>query len=294
MSAPFQLPENPATRSVCALFLERASGDVCERMRWHRKQVLGEFCAEYGDVPVSQLRPYHLKLWAEARPNLHSGYSVRSWIAAVKACFGWACSLGIVDRNPFTRVTSKPGKRGRPLTDAEFQAMLRFTDAPMRRFLIFLRFTGCRPGEAAAATWKDINAKQLALVLAKHKTAKKTGKPRVIYLHPVAIRLLAWIRRNQPTPLDALIFVNRWGKSWKNSTRAQRMKRIRELAGLPKDARYYGCRHAFATRAILNGVEIKTLAELMGHSCVSTTEVYTHVAGNHDHLHDAVSRAFEK
>jgi site-specific recombinase XerD len=53
----------------------------------------------------------------------------------------------------------------------------------------------------------------------------------------------------------------------------------------------YGLRHAFGTRSILNGVDLKTLSELMGHTTTRTTEHYLHLAGQRSHLADAMLRA---
>lgn len=51
------------------------------------------------------------------------------------------------------------------------------------------------------------------------------------------------------------------------------------------EAKLYGIRHAFGTRAIMSGsVDLKTLAEVMGHTTTRTTEHYLHVAGKHEHL----------
>jgi AraC-like DNA-binding protein len=57
------------------------------------------------------------------------------------------------------------------------------------------------------------------------------------------------------------------------------MQRARERAKIPDEVKLYGLRHAFGTRAILNGVDIKTLAELLGHTTTRMSEHYIHLAG---------------
>jgi site-specific recombinase XerD len=69
------------------------------------------------------------------------------------------------------------------------------------------------------------------------------------------------------------------------------MQRARAKAGIPDDAKLYGLRHRFGTQAIINGVDIKTLAELMGHTTVRMTEIYLHLAAQHPHLVAAMRRA---
>ncbi len=75
---------------------------------------------------------------------------------------------------------------------------------------------------------------------------------------------------------------------WTKNTLAQRVKRARKLAGIPDDAKLYGVRHAFGTRAVLNGVPLKTLAELLGHTTTRMSEHYVHLAGQHAHLASAM------
>ena len=69
------------------------------------------------------------------------------------------------------------------------------------------------------------------------------------------------------------------------------MQRARAKAGIPDDCKLYGLRHRFGTEAILNGVDIKTLAELMGHSTTKMSENYVHLAGQASHLAAAMRRA---
>jgi site-specific recombinase XerD len=69
------------------------------------------------------------------------------------------------------------------------------------------------------------------------------------------------------------------------------MATVRRRANLPDDAKLYGCRHAFGTAAVLAGVDVLTLAELMGHTQLETTRWYVHLSGKTDHLVDAMERA---
>lgn len=62
------------------------------------------------------------------------------------------------------------------------------------------------------------------------------------------------------------------------------MRRARELAGVPNDVKLYGIRHAFGTRGIVNGCDLKTLSTLMGHTSTRMTECYTHLARQNEHL----------
>ena len=73
------------------------------------------------------------------------------------------------------------------------------------------------------------------------------------------------------------------------------MVRGRRRAGIDEEVKLYGVRHAFGTKAIVNGgLDIKTVAELMGHTTTRMTEHYLHVAGQSAHLAAAMLKVHAK
>src|SRR6266699_2834581 len=112
--------------------------------------------------------------------------------------------MELIHRNPFAKLRSRGRpQRRRPMTDVELQTLLRGSDPTFRRFLIFLKFTGCRPGEAASMLWADVHFEEGAVVLKEHKTARKTGRPRAIPLVPTVIKLVLWMRSHCQIPANA-------------------------------------------------------------------------------------------
>lgn len=157
--------------------------------------------------------------------------------------------------------------------------------------LIFLRYTEARPGEASLLEWTDIDLERAVIVLNEHKTTRtqRVKKPRVIPLHPMVLKLLIHIRkRGEP---GNRVFLNHRKTAWNRSNLSLRMRRARAAAGIPDDAKLYGLRHGFGTRSVLNGVDIKTLSELMGHTTTRMTEHYVHLAGHQGHLAAAMLQA---
>jgi len=266
-----------------------------------RKPYLQSFAEALGKKLVRDCGPEHMESWVESHPEWVSDWTRNGAIRNVQVAFNWAASRKVdrsrrlIPENPFRGVTHPVGEPRRDMTDAEFVALLRSTverwwktrPTPGKRFreiLIFLRYTGARPSEAAKLRWSHIDTEQGVIVLTEHKTSRtqKVKKPRIIALHPSAIRLLARIRRRGE---GEYVFVNHRRTPWNKNSLALRIKRAREKAGLPDDVKLYGVRHAFGTRAITNGsVDLKTLSELMGHTTTRTTEHYLHVAGKHEHL----------
>ena len=260
---------------------------------------LNSLAAELGEMPVTSCKPIHVLLWIENHPEWASDWTKHSIITYVQAAFNWAVDTAeIIDKNPFRKITHPEGMARRDISPDEFQRMLRGTTgrrsryrpspgARMREILVFLRVTGCRPSEAAKLQWKHIDADKQIAILPQHKTAKsqKQPLPRVIHLHPVAIKLLLRIANRRE---GEYVFLTYRRTPWNRHTLAQRISRARGKENIPMDATLYGLRHAFGTRAIVNGCDIKTLATLMGHTTTKMTERYIHLAGKSEHLSAAL------
>lgn len=195
----------------------------------------------------------------------------------------------------------KPPPRSRAMTDAGFRSLLRAEKNPrFRAFLYALRSTGCRPKEARTLTWSQVRDDRW--VLNEHKTSRKTGKPRVVYLTGPMRKLMRILRRQELRSGGGRaiaryrdpdhVFLNAYGRPWTRDAVRQRVERLREKAGLPDDVCAYLLRHAFGTHAIVNGVDVATVAELMGHTSLEmVTGVYLHLADQQKHLQDAAERA---
>jgi len=74
------------------------------------------------------------------------------------------------------------------------------------------------------------------------------------------------------------VFINQSGTMWTVQALTKYFRAVRKRAGLSSEVKPHGCRHSYATGAIMRGVDIATLASLMGHANISTTQQYTHLA----------------
>jgi integrase len=131
-------------------------------------------------------------------------------------------------------------------------------------FLISVH-TGMRAGEQLALTRR---------VIALHKT--KAGKTRHIPLNTVALEAFKELQGNKP---HGPIFKNTEGQQLRSS-RDWFEPAIRET-GLT-DCTWHCNRHTFASRLVMAGVDIRTVAHLMGHSTIQMTMRYAHLAPEHN------------
>ena len=254
-----------------------------------RRRLWTLFRAAYGTLPLADCRPVVLLEFIAAQKGCRSNWTRRRLKATICKPFNEADTLGLIPRNPFRGLRIPAGKDGRDWTQEEYRAILRVAPPYSRRLIVFLRLSGGRPGEARTLRWSQIRKEVRAIVQGQHKTAHTSRAPRRIHFNGPLLKLLAWLGRNKAHP--TFVFVNRMGRPWTIRALCNHMAILRKRAGLPDDVRTHGARHTFGTNAVMNGVDLATLAQLMGHASVKTTERYVHLAHKREWLNAAMEKA---
>lgn len=111
----------------------------------------------------------------------------------------------------------------------------------------------------------------------------KGGKERLV---PIGDEALAWLERylknGRPTLVapgqTPVMFPSSRGKPMTRQTFWHRLKQIAQAAGIRKPLSPHTLRHAFATHLVNHGADLRVVQLLLGHSDLSTTQIYTHVA----------------
>jgi integrase len=125
-----------------------------------------------------------------------------------------------------------------------------------------------------------------------HKTAKKTDKPRMIFLSKKMQRRLSQLKRRSRS---RYVFVNTRGEPWTENAIRQQVARIRTKSHLASDVCAYLIRHTYGTWALMRGVGAATVAALMGHTSTEmVVKVYSHLADQHAYMKDAAERATQR
>lgn len=278
-------------RSVIELYLKSGTARLSATRRAETERLLAEFAAHLGDRPWKACLKADLVLWAQSHAGWASDWTVKAAYAIAQRPFNWAADLGLIGHNPFRGASHPDGERRLPIGDDDFRRLLRAAAPCFRRALLFLRYSGCRPCEFRKITWPDVDTRRGVVVLLQHKSARacRERRPRLIALSTPLTKLLSWHARRFGAG-DGPVFRNGQGRPWTRDALDKRLLRLRQRVGLPPTVKLYGCRHAFATQAVISGVDVKTLAELMGHSTTRMTEHYLHLAGRVDHLRAAAQR----
>ena len=267
----------------------RLSPESMRNFDWYGQR----FAESYGLVQIRDLVPQHVNKFLTANPSwgpttrynaARSLYRIFSWYATQHRA---ANPLKGLERDT-------PKARERAMSEQEFRGLLKGERSTrFKMFLYALWATGARPKEARTLKW--IHVRTDMWVLPEHKTVRKTKKPRVVYLNGPMRKLMVVLRRDVSSEF---VFLNSRGMPWSSNAVRIRIEKLRARPAFKekfkehKDQCAYLIRHAFGTNAIVNGVDVATVAELMGHTSVEmVSTVYLHLADQQQHLNHAVDRA---
>lgn len=265
----------------------KAANDIGEQTKADAERRMAGFADRCGDLPADAIRPVHVDEWLATRTGW-GPTSRHDGAGAVRAVFRWAMRQGLIDRDPLSAMAKPPRKPKReaiPSAEQVGKAMAAVLAPELRDILDFIHATGCRPKEARTLEARHLDRAAHVAVLTEHKTARKTGTKRRIYLpkpaQDIAYRL-ADLRPEGP------IFLNSAGNPWTHNALGLAMRRVKKRAGV--DIVPYDMRHGFATDAITAGVPAALVAEMMGHADLRMLGRYTHLSDKHEALREAVEK----
>jgi len=250
---------------------------------------LGQFMEyveqELGEVTIGEIAEADIKPflgWLHDRGV--SRRTIRARLAAVKALFKHCVRAGILTNNPASLIASP--KLGKPLPAVLQESETRLiphvidttTAIGLRDLLLceLLYGSGLRISEALQLNLGDIDAQR--------RTVRVLGKRLKQRIVPVTMScieaLLAWLqeRGSIAEPGEAALFVGARGRRMSPSTAWRMVQAV--LGPITESARKgpHVLRHSFATHLLDNGADLTAVSELLGHSSLSTTQVYTHVS----------------
>ncbi|SEK35563.1 integrase/recombinase XerD [Carnobacterium iners] len=148
-----------------------------------------------------------------------------------------------------------------------------------RAILEVMYATGLRVSELTELKLDDLH-----LSLGLIQTIGKGEKERILPLGNLAVQWTETYlnhsrnRLERPNQRSKYVFLNHHGRKltrqgvWKN------LKIIVKKAGIEKQVTPHTLRHSFATHLLENGADLRTVQELLGHSDISTTQIYTHIS----------------
>ncbi len=252
---------------------------------------------------VSEAAPYHVETWlreCHAFKRLPSGKRSdqptsstyrHNLVRAVKSAFCWGEAQGYIATNPVRRVKVPPQvPRGdEAYLEPDQWAKVVACDDPnlldLLDVLTVLYETGCRPQELRRVESRhyDRAARTWDFVVEESKGKRDR---RTVLLSDPAFEICQRLALKHP---EGPIFRDRRGKPWTATALDRECEKLSKLVGFHLTP--YMVRHTFATRKILAGVDLISIAALMGHrNLTSLSRVYAHVMRRQDHLRAALKQ----
>jgi integrase/recombinase XerD len=276
----------PIDRFLDAVWMERGlspntlsayRADLTALQRWLEQRGIDLLVARRADV----LGFMAARVEGGARPR-----STARQLSSFRRFYRYMVREGVVREDPTGQIAMPKVGRSLPrsLTEEEVEAL---RAAPVvsdplghrdRTMLEVLYATGLRVTELVSLTLGQVNLNQGVL-----RIVGKGGRERLI---PLGEEACAWVQQFLRGP-RAEILLERQTDSLFPTRRGDRMtrqafwhiiKRYARKAGVEKDLSPHTLRHAFATHLLNHGADLRVVQMLLGHSDLSTTQIYTHVA----------------
>ena len=242
---------------------------------------LSGYLAEKHKMTVpKQVSPGELALWMIWMEN--KGLSMRSIArhrVAMRQFFKYLTEEGIIETNPSLLIDGP--KVGRPLpsviSEKQVDDLLAAPDRESRlglrdaAMLEVLYATGLRVSELVSIKrehWHD----GYVIVMGKG------GKERLIPYGDEAdalVKRYLLSRLHQDSPY---LFISTHGKPMTRQNFWGRVKKYAKVAGIQKNISPHTLRHAFATHLLMHGADLRAVQMMLGHTDITTTEIYTHIA----------------
>ncbi|MFM9377893.1 site-specific tyrosine recombinase XerD [Gordonia sp. VNK21] len=257
----------------------------------YRDFLAGRRLAALRDVDEAAVRDFLVQLRKgdpDAGQPALADSSVARTLVAVRGLHKFAAAEGLVDTDVAHAV--RPPKPARRLPKAlpvdEVLAILEAAgaaDHPRalrdRALLELLYSCGARISEVTGLDVDDLDLEDRSVVL-----RGKGGKDRIVPIgRPAVAAVDAYLVRGRPSLAKKggpALFLNARGGRLSRQSAWQVLVDAAERAGIDKDVSPHTLRHSFATHLLDGGADVRVVQELLGHSSVTTTQVYTLVTVN--------------
>lgn len=255
---------------------------------------LNQFLAFSSDVP-SPFERTHLTAYIRSLNQQYKPKSAKRKVAALKAFCSYLVYEDILDLHPFSKIrtsfrepallpktipldtiqtllrTVYHAKEHSPLTEKQRYHVLR--DIAVLELLFA---TGIRVSELSFLKPENINFMDKTL-----KIYGKGARERILYIeNSDVINALQIYEKAFLSEIQScgFFFVNNWGARYSEQSIRNMIRKYAKLAGCDLHITPHMFRHSFATLLLEEDVDIRYIQNLLGHSSVTTTQIYTHIS----------------
>ncbi|HEX9510926.1 MAG TPA: tyrosine-type recombinase/integrase [Puia sp.] len=240
---------------------------------------------QFGEVSLPEISPSLIRSWlASLKDEGLSSRSVNRKISSLKSFYKYQLRSGTVEQSPMSAITSPKVSKRLPVYVEQRDIATLFDELVFpddweggtdRLLLAIFYHTGMRLSELVNLRERQVDVSNRTL-----KVLGKGNKERVIPVSPVLVEYILAYSRQKRVVLEApdtvYLLVNSKGKKLyaQYVYRAVR-KYLGQVTTIDKKSPHV-LRHTFATHLMNSGADLNSVKELLGHSSLAATQVYTH------------------
>jgi integrase/recombinase XerC len=238
---------------------------------------------QYGATPLDQLSHIYIRSWlASLKDEGLKAKSINRKISSLKSFFKYQMKTGVLRQTPMTKIVAPKNEKRLPgfVADKDIKTLfghVAFGDdwqGRTDRLLLMLFYqTGMRLSEVINLQDKQVNFANYSL-----KILGKGNKERIL---PASHKLLEEIRayqteRKNITGNTELLLVDEKGRKLSPRKVYNIVKKYLSLVTTIEKKSPHILRHTFATHLTNNGADLNAIKELLGHTSLAATQIYTH------------------
>ncbi len=284
MSSKIELEPSPAVERFLQ-YCRNEKNYSDDTLRAYRKdllilqQYLNTISEDTPPLEASEEQLSSFLVWLRERGLADS--TVERRVAAVKAFYGFLTRRNDREDNPAADLSFTDSSRALPTVWSE-KEMSQFIELPSsddnnqkrdRALFEVLYSTGARVSELSNLKWGDYDPDRAQL-----EVTGKGGKLRVVPLGPPAVEALEDYRKEVTADSEAPLFQNNRGGSLSSRGIRYIVDKYQARCDVQKPISPHVFRHSCATHMLNRGADLRAVQELLGHSTISTTQIYTHVS----------------
>jgi integrase/recombinase XerD len=279
-----------AERNLSTHTVRAYNSDLSDLFAWLKREQI-----DYRELTHRSLRAY----LSELEQSQYSRKTINRRLSAIKSFYSWLCEIGITRSNLLSAVSGPKLSKRLPATlvteDVTKLLSVHDTSTPVglrnQALIEFIYASGARISEVASLTLTDIDFAQMQVTV-----FGKGSRQRSVPLHNLVIRVLheyqslarPELAKNAKQATNAFFLTTR-GAAMSADSMRKMFKDTLRAAGLDETFSPHDLRHSFATDLLEQGADLRSVQEMLGHSSLSTTQIYTHLSVGH--LKDTHSQA---
>lgn len=254
---------------------------------------------QYGEMPLPQISHVYIRSWLAAlKDGGMTSKTINRKISTLKSFFKYNLKTGAVTQTPMTRIVAPKNEKRLPgfVEESDIQTLFSRVEFPdnwqgkTERLLLRLFYsTGMRLSEVIQLKDGQVNPSVRTL-----KVLGKGNKERIIPVSPELMDEIQAYRQERKKEFEDVgyLLVDDKGRALAPRKVYSMVRKYLDLVTTVEKRSPHVLRHSFATHLMNNGADLNAVKELLGHSSLAATQVYTH--NTIDKLKDIHKKAHPK